>query len=415
MEELKLEILSSFEEKKAICYLCKASLDDYVKSIPDKYEGYISEGNDDYNNFYLNKFIESLLNNKYIPSIVLNSKGTSYSIDKEKKNITLKKYNILDGSRRTNKINMISRAFEFYLKKYNDNEELDKYTNFALKRKYKTEIEKNKIDIEYLYNVIKFYRNNKLDKDTFKKHQQIFEVWINLEDSEVVDKMLVFNVGHKTTKLKNQMELLFLNVLSETKLSKFVSTKEIKASSFVDNKEVGKLHLVHFVFALLTFDKAEPILRNRKHLYITQENDGEKLEKIKKFFQADYLHSFVNFAEKLDKIYYQEYGLYGVKWIEEDAIMIGTYAAFGKYFKKRYDSDLKVLEKCFDKILETIKKNIRKIRVKEFENEAKKTDVTIENVDNLYKYASYFFYYKMLEDEKPPNWNKIFNRLKNIF
>jgi len=71
---LNLKILSTRDEinsgNKSVCYLCEGSLEEYVKSIPERYTEYdIQRGI--VKNVYLDRLTKSILANKYIPPIVL--------------------------------------------------------------------------------------------------------------------------------------------------------------------------------------------------------------------------------------------------------------------------------------------------------------------------------------------------------
>ncbi len=415
MDNLKLRILSKREEinNKSICYMCEGTLEDYIKSIPDRYREYDIQRGIVKNNVYLENLTLTILEKKYIPSIVLVAENI---LRKEDNNLVIEKYKILDGLQRTYRIKLIYNAYNLYLEKISDNkkEEIENKTKFRLSRDLKNELEENNTDIFYLWTIIKFYKDKKVDKNIFKDFIQWFEVWDKLDKNEQIDKMLLLNAGHKSMDLKHQLELLFLNIISDNYLEKFIRSKEINATYFYKHKIQGDLHLTHTISALIAFDKCEPILLNQKYLQELHEDTDNELKQIKVFFMDNNLEKFINFFKQLDELIYKHYKKVGLEWIGRESVLIGMFASFGKYFKSRYDKKTKDLDNCFGDIIEKIKDNIENLKIDEFNKAKESVNIAKVNIGDLFKYSTYYYFCQILKNNQYNNkdWKTIFKMSK---
>ena len=133
---LNLKVLSTRDEinsgKKSTCYLCEGSLEEYVKSIPERYTEYdIQRGI--VKNVYLDRLTKSILANKYIPPIVLIA-------DKFKINdgmLEIENYKILDGLQRTYRIKAIYIALKLFISELEAGKDLKDSKKNILSKVYK--------------------------------------------------------------------------------------------------------------------------------------------------------------------------------------------------------------------------------------------------------------------------------------
>jgi len=413
MENLKLRILSSREEGNSVCYLCEGTLEDYVKSIPDRYREYDIQRGIVKNNFYLERLTNTILNKQYIPSIVLVSDNP---LENQNGYLNIINYKILDGLQRSYRMKMVYNAYILYLEKTQNNKktEIESKTKFKLLKELKGELEEAQTDISYLWSIIEFYRKKEVDKTVFKDFIQWFEVWDNLDKNEQINKMLLLNAGHKSMDMKHQLELLFLNIISDEYLNDFIRSKEISATYFYKHKNVGDIHLSHIISALITFDKGEPILLNQKFLQELHENIDIELEQVKVFFLDDNLEIFIDFLKKLDELIHQQYNDIGLQWIGRESVLIGMFASFGKYFKSKFDSDINSLKVCFDDILGKLGVNLQNFKIDEFNEAKENVNIAKVNIGDLFKYSTYYFFCQLLmNDRENNNWKTIFKMSKS--
>jgi len=416
MDNLRLKILSRREESnnenRSICYLCEGNLEDYVNSIPDRYREYDIQRGIVKNNSYLEKLTDTILKKQYIPSIVL----VTENLEIENNHVIVTDFKILDGLQRSYRIKLVYNAYKLYLEKIqgNQKDEIERKTKFKLSRELKTELEEKNTTISYLWNIIEFYREKDVDRTVFRDFIQWFEIWDNLNKNEQINKMLLLNAGHKSMDMKHQLELLFLNIISDDYLNDFIRSKDTGATYFYKNKEEGQLHLSHVISALIAFDKCEPILLNQKYLQELHENIDIEFEKIKILFQDNNLEKFIVFFKNLDEIINSQYQKVGLEWIGRESILIGMFASFGKYFKSKFNNDINFLEVCFNEILEKLEANLQNLKIDEFNEAKENVNIAKVNIGDLFKYSTYYFFCQLLMNNRENNnWKIIFKMSKS--
>ena len=416
MVNLELEVLSEREEKTnetktATCYLCKGTLENYIKSIPDRYREYDIQRGIVKNNVYLERLTTTILEKKYIPSIVLVSMQPLEDIDKV---LILQEYKILDGLQRSYRMKLVYNAYTLYLEKVDEGlkEELESKTKLKLSRDLKSELNERETGISYFWTILEFYKGKDVDKNVFQDFIQWFEVWDNLDKNEQINKMLLLNAGHKSMDMKHQLELLFLNIISDTYLNEFIRSKEISATYFYKHKKVGDIHLSHIISALIAFDKCEPILLNQKYLQELHEDIDLELDQVKAFFMDDNLEKFIAFFKELDDLINQQYGEVGLQWIGRESVLIGMFASFGKYFELEYQKDIDSLDTCFNSIIRIIGKNIASLKIDDFNMAKENVNIAKVNIGDLFKYSTYYYFCQMLNNQMDNDWKIIFKMSK---
>ncbi|MBU1667773.1 hypothetical protein KKC13_05090 [bacterium] len=412
MANLELKVLSKREETNngntSICYICEGTLENYIKSIPDRYREYDIQRGIVKNNVYLERLTTTILEKKHIPSIVLVSMQPLEDIDKA---LILQEYKILDGLQRSYRMKLVYNAYQLYLEKIDkgSKEEIENKTKFKLSQELKNELKEKATDISYFWTILDFYRDRDVDRNVFQDFIQWFEVWDNLDKNEQINKMLLLNAGHKSMDMKHQLELLFLNIISDDYLKNFIRSKDINATYFYKNKNKGDLHLAHTISALIAFDKCEPILLNQKFLQELHENIDVELEQVKVFFMDNNLEKFINFSKQLDELIDNEYGKTGLEWIGRESVLIGMFAAFGKYFKIKYDKNIESLDNCFSDILEIISNNIESLKIDEFNMAKENVNIAKVNIGDLFKYSTYYYFCQILKNNQiNKDWKMIF-------
>ncbi|WP_152632544.1 hypothetical protein [Aliarcobacter butzleri] len=435
--ELKLKILSKREEvddngDKSICYFAEGNLEDYVKSIPEKYQNYeIQRGI--VNNVYLDRLSKTILLEKIIPPIVLIAEEHNDNPETDN-GLIINKYQILDGLQRTYRIKAIYEAIQLFIREHKaNNNDLQNLTKFKLSKLYKSELETKSSDINIFWSVINIFYSKKLEikflEGLFKNSKQWFEIWSKISKQEQINKMLVLNAGHKPMDIKHQLELLFLNIIPDEKLSSFVRSKDINSSFFYDKKEIGKLHLSHFISALIAFDKKKPITIDSNFIHNLQENLDTELEQLKFYFQNDNLEKIITLMEKLDSLFdnaYKEIEVdannnkiekkIGLEWLGRETVIIGIFAAFGAYFNSKIkevidpDNKQEIFTTSLNEIYSILEQNIHSFKIQSF-NKSKTDDIDITkvNIGNIFKYTTFNAVYGLLiKSEKNIDWSTLF-------
>jgi hypothetical protein len=418
MGNLKLIKLGERKERidgnEAICYICEGNLENYVKSIPDRYREYDIQRGIIKNNVYLERLTQTILEKKYIPSIVLVAENP---LEKDDNYLIIQEYKILDGLQRSYRIKLIYNAFQLYLDYINSNskEEIEEKTKFKLSRELKEKLIEKETSISYLWSIIEFYRDkDNIERELFKNFAQWFEVWENLDKNEQINKMLLLNAGHKSMDMKHQLELLFLNIITDTYLENFIRSREVSATYFYKHKNVGDIHLSHIISALIAFDKGEPILLNQKFLQELHENIDVELEQVKVFFLDNNLEIFIDFFKKLDELINRQYNETGLQWIGRESVLIGMFASFGKYFKSNFNNDINSLKVCFNEILEKLEANLQDFKIDEFNEAKENVNIAKVNIGDLFKYSTYYFFCQLLMNNRENNnWKIIFKMSKS--
>lgn len=416
LNNFELKILSRREEKvtNSICYMCEGSLEDYITSIPERYTDYdVQRGI--VNNVYLDRLTQTILEKRYIPPIVLIVED--YFIEKHQTIIVENNFKILDGLQRTYRIKSIFNALNIYIEELENGIDFSEFTKFKLSKIYREKLEINDTNATILWNINKISKQNNYDlkylKLIFCDFKQWFEVWINLEKKEQINKMLLLNAGHKPMDLKHQLELLFLNIIPSDQLKNFVRAKDINSSFFYKKKKIGQLHLSHFISALLAFEATKPINVDAKYLQNLQNDLDNELEKIKTYFEYENLIYLIDFTTKLDVMFAEHYSEenIGLEWIGRETVLIGLFAAFGRFYKKKKEEGFS-FSKSLDLIKEKIRKNIVIFKIDEF-NSAKTTsiDITKVNIGNIFKYTTFNAMCQFLLNNKTEiNWDTLFKQ-----
>src|SRR5688500_18252822 len=93
-------ILDERTDDRGTCFLCRASLSDYIASVPATYQQYDIQ-REIVTNVYLDRLVETVLKRRHIPIIVLVAEAADYTVSQDRSTLQLSNYKILDGLQRT--------------------------------------------------------------------------------------------------------------------------------------------------------------------------------------------------------------------------------------------------------------------------------------------------------------------------
>lgn len=403
------KILDTIQEESGHCYLAKVKLGDYVKALSEDYKEYEVQ-REIVKNVYLDNLIETVLNQRHIPPIVLVADKKDFATRKD--SFSLSKFKILDGLQRTFRLKAIYDTFEFLKTELGHNDEIYQLSKFQLSRKYKDQLDPINSSTILLTKAIDFLNKKNreityLDK-AFDRNQW-FEIWTGLTPEEEVDKMLILNAGHKPVKTKHQLELLFLNVTERlekvrTKELEVLREKEVSSITYSKQRQTGQFPFSHLITSLLSFAEAKPLTTN-VDLVQKKQSDYFDDEIFDIYMRYDFLDQFVSALLEIDKSLNNVYGDEGTKWMGRETSLVGMFAAAGKYAKE-YD---KTRFEAVIHLKEKIVSSPQILALDSFEKERNSVDLAKVNIGSINKRAVFNGLYDILSGQrKVLNWVEYF-------
>ena len=399
-------ILDSFSEGDSTCYLIKVRLSEYIESLPLDFQEYEIQ-REIVNNIYLDKLIDTLLEKKHIPLIVL--VASQFALPKSSDTeLRLSKFKILDGLQRTYRLKAIYDTLKLFERNQKEVQNIE--TRYALSRRFRSELDVINSSTKILESISKYFSKNPDQKitDLFDRDQW-FEIWTGLSPKEEVNKMLVLNAGHKPVKTRHQLELLFTQIIpliNEVDEDRFELIREKSLSSPIYSKKrkLGQFHFAHILTSLLSFSTGKPLTSNINLIEKAQSDhfDDDDLNKLLNF---EFLEDFIATLIKLDKSIKSEYGDLGVKWLGRETSLVGIFAGLGKH---------KMVESLSEKgslniLVEKIISHPSVLNLKEYEHQRNTVDLGKVNIGTVNKNAVYEGIIKILENEQTSiDWKQHF-------
>ena len=424
---INFKILSTYQENESNCYLCEGNLKEYLENLSSKYDDYdIQRGL--VNNFFLEKLANTLKNKTFIPPIILVLSKT-LDQDKKDKELIVQKgdFNILDGLQRTMRLKKLYEATKF-IDKYPEIKEL---TSNIKKRKFFRENNKNEFSTEadFIIKVI----DNDLTLKEFDRNQW-FEIWENLDKAKQIEKMILFNAGHKSMDIKHQLELIFLNSVDldkykeqctkdfiENKCEKetiyIIHSKEISTRSFYNKKRKKDIHFTLLIDSIIALEKKKPFKIDQKSIVDFQEK-YEEYKIIQRIVSNEKnIETLIQFFCFLDEIFCNEYNEKGLEFLGRESVIIGLFSAIGNFIK------VDNFEESLEDIKNKIKNKISNYNLNKFEEMKKNVDITAFNIGDIMKDTVYYLTLATLEDKEisfidfpvnnPREYKKYIEGLKN--
>lgn len=366
-------VLDSKEEGQSKCFLVKATLKEYLASLPNDYDEY-SVQRSIVSNVYLDRMIHTVLDKGHIPSITLIT--TDQNIGSN--TYTSNEFKILDGLQRTYRLKVISDTKDLFFHKVAG--QVDGLSDFQIKRRFREDL----VSIGSAGNILisikdYFGRHGRESLEScFSENFQWFEIWIGLTPEQEVKKMLLLNAGHKPVNIKHQLELLFLNLLpimAESKSHKITiqREKQISATSFSKTRNVGDYQFSQLIAALVSYVNRIPVTTNTMFVESMQ-NDQGKLEEFVEMFSYKFLEDFIHALYVLDVAASDEFGGNGVQWMGREVSLAAMFAAIGS----AVDSPNELRN-----IAEQLAKNFKLVNLTEYESARNSVDLAKVNLGNI--------------------------------
>lgn len=405
----KAKILDSRKDGNSRCFLSRMTLENYINALPSSYQDYDVQ-REIVSNVYLDHLVETVLNCRHIPPIVLVADGSDY-----KKNgdiLELSSFKILDGLQRTFRLQAIRKTIAFCCDKLDPREDYLSWTKFKFSRSFSSQLNEFDSNTDVLRAVVDVFQQH--GKDTllkkFTENNQWFEIWIGLTPQEEVRKMLTLNAGHKPVKTRHQLELLFLNLLpilreGEGRDFKLVREKEISATQFSKKREIGDFHFAHVITALLSFYEGKPITPSTNLIQGIQSADSE-VDSYMDFADPTFLMEVVKFLVRLDRELTNQYGENGSLWMGREVSLAGLFGAMGAVANENGHNRVKTMN-SFYKICQ---QNPKILNLKQFEDSRNSLDLSKVNIGSINRSAVFSAIKEILITTSPSkiDWKKYF-------
>jgi hypothetical protein len=383
---MKATILDTRPENGSICYLCKISLEEYIKNLPDSYKNYPIQ-REIVKNVYLDNLVETVLRMKHIPPIVLVFEDIEYKATN--KLLDIQDFKILDGLQRTHRLKIIYDTILFFeeLKKA-EKIKLSGMKKFSVSRIYSKQLKEFGSSSNILFSIKEFVNESKT-KDvlsTYSQNYQWFEIWGGLTLEQEVHKMLVLNAGHKPVNIRHQLEILFLNLLpffEEMPGFRIMREKEQSSTTYFTSRRKGEFHFSILIASLLSYDAGKPITTNTSLIQNLQNTPIDFEES--KILSLSFLKEFVSFLIHLDNLLAKQYGKTGTQWIGREVVLVGLMGALGQTLENSEED----AAAPFNRFINIIEENPTILNLSEFEEVRLGLDWSQVNIGNLNKQAVY--------------------------
>lgn len=412
---LSLKVLSQHieekEDKSIKCLLCEGNLQEYIEALPEGFMKYDIQ-REIVSNRYLDKIIDTIIAKQHIPSIILVTDG---EVESDLDRINISEFRILDGLQRSYRLKVINDTFKLVIDEINKGADLFNKGGFKLAQEYKEKLAQINSSSSIFNKIIQsLNRDYKQDiskfTDNFLEQRQWFEVWYGLTLQDEVDKMLLFNAGHRAVSNKHQLELLFLrllpnieNITNGNVKIKIYRDKNISAMKFAKTREVGQYHFSNILSGALAYVIKKPVTINNKLVIDVQEgnNSFDNIEMINYAF----ISKMMEFLVQLDILISNQYQELGTLWLGRDTVIIGLFAALGNVTKQTEDPKV-----VFDKLVGIIKGNDSVLNLHEYEDLRGNLDLSQVNIGHKTKNAVFCAICEMLNKEeiKSIEWKQFF-------
>jgi len=384
--KIKAKILDSRKEGSSTCFLSSISLENYINALPSSYQDYDVQ-REIVSNVYLDHLVETVLNYRHIPPIVLVVDDANCKVSGD--TLEFESFKILDGLQRTFRLQAIRKTIEYCCEKLDPQENYLSWTKFKFSKHFSSALSEFNSNTDVLRTIVDVFirsgRENLLK--TFTNNNQWFEIWIGLTPQEEVRKMLTLNAGHKPVKTRHQLELLFLNLLpilreGDGKNFKLVREKDISATQFSKNREIGSFHFAHVITALLSFYEGKPITPSTSLIQGIQNTDADT-DSYMELADPLVLKAVVEFLVRIDTKLKDQYGESGSLWMGREISLAGLFGAFGAVANETARNRVEVMNSFYD----ICNENPKVLNLQQFEAARNSLDLSKVNIGSVNRSA----------------------------
>jgi hypothetical protein len=384
-------------------YLVRASLSDYLESLRDDFSNYEIQRRI-VKNTYLDKLSDTILKNE--PMSIITLTGRAVVKDDE---LDVEHCEILDGLQRTYRLWSVLHISKFA----KENNVSDPRTIYKLLKEDddgKQIIDSHVINSRHIRELFDTTGGRSMIDPLISKYTEYdvyLSIWENLDDNEVVQKMLVLNAGQKSVSSTHQYELLFLHFFNNLDLPNGIQIIREKDKIYNTVKSKSRIKeqilLSSVIIALQSFIEKKPLRINQVNDVNMDESDitGNNVA----YFSKDLLSKFILLIYQLGKNVDRNDEL--LRWVGKDTTLSGLFAALGSVITSETPKET-LLEA--EKYIKTIDANL--INLPEFKQAYDDLSSTSVNVGNAVRKAV-FIYFKEQFNRGNSNWSDSFNTSKS--
>lgn len=405
---INAKVLDSRQDDNGTCYLCQISLDEYVSNIPETYQDYeIQRGI--VKNIYLDTLVETIVQKRHIPPIVLILQNYKKSTNK----LNIKDFKILDGLQRTFRLLAIKKTVDIAARITNVKASLA-LSKFKFSRKFSNDLTSIDSSSEILRRLLLFKQENSQKEllKLFSDNYQWFEAWSGLSPQDEIQKMLTLNAGHKPVSNRHQLELLFLNVLERieenTSLKfKLVREKELSSTQFSKNRKQGYYHFAHIITSLISLFGGKPVIPSSELIKKLQDSSSIS-EEYPELSDYEFISEYIRSISKLDEIITSQYGKIGTLWMGREVTLTSIFAAIGTVSKENEVEFTKTIRH----LISLIERNNAILNLTNYEEARNNLELSKVNIGNVNRKAIYACILDLLRNNnnKTVKWNEYFSR-----
>jgi len=363
-------------------------------------------------NKYLDRVLSTIDRGEPLPVITL---SFPFSIKRDEIRefylLRHKDFDILDGLQRTYRL---WAFWKIFLALNEHKTETTKEAVFLIKKKYPDFFEKGIVDTKFFKTYFPNGKSSINIADKYSKYDLYFTIWTNLDEKELVNKMLILNAGHKAVSTQHQFEILFLNLWKSLnkKLENIKIIRE-KDKEFTSVKR-GKRDVGVYLFSSIITSTMSLILAKPQRISSDIIYKYDLMEEIDEahplsiIINTNFIISLLNKLKKLDKVIYEKYSEEGKAWFGKDTTLNGIFAGIGSYIKS--SPNLAFNEKqilmMFDELIEKFPVNLQLAKFnKQYDNLTGRS----VNIGNLIRTVIMNYTIHKLSDNDI-SWDKLFNQ-----
>lgn len=392
---LKLNILKVkvIQEDKS-WLLAEGNLYEYLNSLKTKFYEYAIQRKI-VKNDYLDDLFKTVVDKEPFPIITLTTERNNSINEGEIVEFNSKDLEILDGLQRTFRLWAHLKLYEQYSTSKNQGKVKEFVAEFKETNFGGLCFELGIFKTSYIRKLIE---NNSISeiKDKFLNYSVYFYLWLNLSEIEVVNKMLLLNLGQKSVSAKHQFELLFLHfyrhfIDGKSEIT-IVREREIASKSLKgENREIGHFLFSSIIIAMLSLyeTKAKRVNKSEIGFKINEESDfNAPLFQI--LFEREFIDAFLNDLFKIDSAIKENYSNNGIKWFGKDTTLSGVFAGISEFVQvseilKPVNEDSEVID------IAIIRKELKKATsegVEKFVSLIHSKELELESFESAYEKLS---------------------------
>lgn len=392
-------------------FLGEISLWDYLSAItPDNFLFDIQRGI--VKNQYLDSILLSIYSNEPIPPITI----ITDNFTEKENDLNITSFEILDGLQRSYRLwiyRYISEIAEKSENLFGHSYDLAKTLN---KLKQTSLFIPGILSVKQIKNLLDMTQSINIEnlKTAFQSFPIYLYIWTNLDEKDVIKKMLILNAGQKRVSIPHQYELMFMHILKDPKLIDGIRLVRVKDADYgrIKNgdRKLGEYIFSTLIIGLQSLIANRPLRLSANNLEQINEEDLVSQEIMDKFFNHPFLNAYLTQIFKLDESLLKFDNEY-LRWFVKDTTISGIFGAIGRYMQISVsgDIDLPEFNRKFEYIREILGKN-NYFHLDKFYQEYNSLSSSRINIGDVVRKAIYAYTLECINGA-PISWELAFNSI----